>query len=69
MVIAVLVAGPARAEAVAKDAEYWLDRLGPALNMTSYRGVFVYARGDQVSSMQIAHRYQDGVVEERLVPQ
>lgn len=57
------------AETVTKDAEYWLDRLGPSLNMTSYRGVFVYARGDQVSSMQIAHRYQDGLVEERLVPQ
>lgn len=56
-------------DASSRDAEYWLDRLGPALNMTSYRGVFVYARGDQVSSMQIAHRYQDGVVEERLVPQ
>lgn len=51
------------------SAEFWLDRLGPSLNMTSYRGVFVYARGDQVSSMQIAHRYRDGVVEERLVPQ
>ena len=49
-----------------QSAEYWLNRLGPALNMTSYRGVFVYARGDQVSSMQIAHRYRDGMVEERL---
>ena len=52
-----------------KDAEYWLERLGPSMNMTSYRGVFVYARGDQVSSMQIAHRYRNGMVEERLVPQ
>ena len=69
MVLAVCIAGPARADTEARGAEYWLDRLGPALNMTSYRGVFVYARGDQVSSMQIAHRYQDGVVEERLVPQ
>ncbi|MDL0430556.1 MucB/RseB C-terminal domain-containing protein [Marinobacter sp. TBZ242] len=81
MVLAVLLTGQAVAEsggsgstasvddAGSKDAEYWLSRLGPALNMTSYRGVFVYARGDQVSSMQIAHRYQDGIVEERLVPQ
>ncbi|MDF0751938.1 MucB/RseB C-terminal domain-containing protein [Marinobacter sp. 71-i] len=57
------------AEDAERDAEYWLGRLGPALNMTSYRGVFVYARGDQVSSMRIAHRYRDGMVEERLVPQ
>ncbi|MBD3657319.1 MucB/RseB C-terminal domain-containing protein [Marinobacter sp.] len=53
----------------AADADYWLERLGPALNMTSYRGVFVYARGDQVSTMRVAHRYRDGYVEERLVQQ
>lgn len=47
----------------------WLERLGPALNMTSYQGVFVYARGDQVHSLRIAHRYRDGRVEERLVMQ
>nr|WP_235937743.1 MucB/RseB C-terminal domain-containing protein [Marinobacter caseinilyticus] len=51
------------------SAEYWLKRLGPAINMTSYRGVFVYARGDQVSTMQVAHRYHNGQVEERLVQQ
>ncbi|GGC81061.1 MucB/RseB C-terminal domain-containing protein [Marinobacter halophilus] len=47
----------------------WLERLGPALNMTSYRGVFVYARGDRVHSMQIAHRFRNDQVEERLVMQ
>ena len=53
-----------------KDAPgYWLQQLGPALTKTAYQGVFVYARGDQVSSMQIAHRYHDGIVEERLVMQ
>jgi sigma-E factor negative regulatory protein RseB len=57
------------AEDKSDDPEYWLQRLGPALTKTSYRGVFVYARGDQVSSMQVAHRYRDGMVEERLVMQ
>lgn len=52
-----------------QTAADWLERLGPALNMTSYTGVFVYARGDQVHSMRIAHRFQDGRVEERLVLQ
>ncbi|MFO8143015.1 MAG: MucB/RseB C-terminal domain-containing protein [Marinobacter sp.] len=47
----------------------WLERMGPALNMTSYRGVFVYARGDRVHSMQIAHRFRNDQVEERLVMQ
>lgn len=51
------------------SAEEWLARLGPALNMTTYRGVFVYARGERISSMQVAHRYNDGQVEERLVQQ
>jgi len=50
-------------------AMQWLERLGPALTMTSYRGVFVYARGDQVHSMRIAHRYMNDQVEERLVIQ
>lgn len=52
-----------------RSAEQWLEQLGPALNMTSYRGVFVYARGDRVHSMRIAHRFHDGVVHERLVMQ
>lgn len=51
------------------SAEDWLMKLGPALNMTSYRGVFVYARGDRISTMQVAHRYHNGQVEERLVQQ
>lgn len=63
------LAGPLPAAADEDEASVWLERLGPALNMTSYRGVFVYARGESVHSMQIAHRYNDGVVEERLVLQ
>ncbi len=51
------------------DAARWLQRLGPAMNMTSYRGVFVYGRGQQVHSMGVAHRYNGEIVEERLVIQ
>ncbi|WP_228289241.1 MucB/RseB C-terminal domain-containing protein [Marinobacter salinisoli] len=50
-------------------AGQWLERLGPALNMTSYRGVFVYGRGSQMHSLRIVHRYHDGMVQERLVLQ
>lgn len=57
------------AGAAADTAEGWLERLGPALNMTTYRGVLAYTRGDQVSSMRVAHRYQNGRVDERLVQQ
>lgn len=63
------LAAPVLALAGEKTAAYWLEQLGPALNMTSYRGVFVYARGSSVHSMQIAHRYRDGIVRERLVLQ
>lgn len=52
-----------------ETAQEWLHQLAPAMNMTSYRGVFVYSRGDQVSSMKVAHRYRHGEVEERLVRQ
>ncbi|MFL1484494.1 MucB/RseB C-terminal domain-containing protein [Marinobacter sp. LN3S78] len=70
MVLAVtmLAAWPVRG-AEQETADAWLLKLGPALNMTTYRGIFVYSRGDQVSSMMIAHRYRDGRVEERLVQQ
>lgn len=47
----------------------WLTGLAPALEKTSYRGVFFYARGDDAKSMAVFHRYQDGNVRERLVLQ
>lgn len=68
LVFAMLAAGTARGYE-RETAESWLLKLGPALNMTTYRGIFVYSRGDQVNSMMIAHRYRDGRVEERLVQQ
>lgn len=68
VLVALCVPAPVVADQ-SRTAEEWLAQLAPALNMTSYRGVFVYARGDQVSSLQIAHRYRDGMVEERLVLQ
>lgn len=68
VVVALLLARPGAAD-TPLTAEDWLMKMGPALKMTTYRGVFVYSRGDQVSSMMIAHRYRDGMVEERLVQQ
>ncbi|MDN6318539.1 MAG: MucB/RseB C-terminal domain-containing protein [Marinobacter sp.] len=69
LIMAVPAYGVEKENAEGRAAAYWLERLGPALNMTSYRGVFVYARGSSVHSMQIAHRFHNGVVEERLVLQ
>lgn len=67
VVLLLLVIRPVAAEDA--EATQWLERMGPALNMTTYRGVFVYARGDSVHSMRIAHRFHNGMVEERLVLQ
>ncbi|MEX0605437.1 MAG: MucB/RseB C-terminal domain-containing protein [Marinobacter sp.] len=68
LLVATAMSSPVSAEQP-DTAEGWLMKLGPALNMTSYRGVFVYARGDRISTMQVAHRYHNGQVEERLVQQ
>ena len=68
VVLLALIARPVAADDRVSASE-WLQRLGPAMNTTSYRGVFVYARGDRVHSMRIAHRFQDGMVHERLVMQ
>jgi sigma-E factor negative regulatory protein RseB len=67
-VLLVFASGPAMS-AQSQTAEDWLRRLGPAMTLTTYRGVFVYARGELVHTMQIAHRYRDGQIEERLVQQ
>jgi len=48
-------------------AKQWLAKLAPALTHVSYEGVFVYARGGDVNSMRIFHRFRDGNVRERLV--
>lgn len=69
LVLAMPAYGVEKEKTEEKTAAYWLEQLGPALNMTSYRGVFVYARGSSVHSMQIAHRFHKGIVEERLVLQ
>ncbi|WP_404368847.1 MucB/RseB C-terminal domain-containing protein [Marinobacter sp.] len=70
ILMAILLAGPPVAQAGQPEtAGGWLQRMGPAMDQTTYRGVFVYSRGEQVSSMQVAHRYHDGQVEERLVQQ
>lgn len=68
MVVLSVFCAPVAAEQT-NSAAHWLERLAPAIKMTSYRGVFVYARGDRVHSMRIAHRYHDGQIEERLVLQ
>jgi len=65
LILLLLTALPA--QAAEKTAQQWLSAMSDAFSRTGYQGVFIYARGDQVSSMQIAHRFRNGEIEERLV--
>ena len=49
------------------EADEWLENMVSAMKTQSYRGVFVYSRGDISSSMKVIHRYKGGVERERLV--
>ncbi len=49
------------------SGEAWLERMAVAMQTQSYRGVFVYSRGDTFSSMKVIHRYKDGEDREKLV--
>jgi len=49
------------------EAESWLRKMAEARRTQSYEGIFVYGRGDEVSSIQIQHRYKDGSEQERLL--
>jgi sigma-E factor negative regulatory protein RseB len=48
-------------------ADEWLENMASAMKTQSYRGVFVYSRGNISSSMKVIHRYKDGIERERLV--
>ncbi|MCY4245086.1 MAG: MucB/RseB C-terminal domain-containing protein [Gammaproteobacteria bacterium] len=48
------------------DAMDWLMRINHAARNLDYRGVFVYAHGAQMETIQIFHRASGGAVKERL---
>ncbi len=49
------------------SGDAWFERMVVAMQTQSYRGVFVYSRGDISSSMKVIHRYKDGEDREKLV--
>ncbi len=60
------VAGFVHAED-ARDVNYWISRMGEALRTEDYAGVFTYMRGQQFDTVEIVHRFDDGVEKERLL--
>lgn len=61
------VVGCATLQAAAQDAQQWLDRMTSAVEELSYRGTFVHLLGDEVETLQIVHRNDNGRISERIV--
>ena len=51
----------------AKDAEDWLERIGPALTKLNYQGTLVMVSGMHVETLGIFHAYEGGRERMRLV--
>lgn len=49
-----------------RSAQDWLMKMQEASVQSNYKGTFVFTRGRMTSTVQIVHRYQDGVEQERL---
>lgn len=53
--------------ACAEGAHDWLMKIGNAAHRLDYDGTFVYLHGQQLESMRIVHKVEDGRERERLV--
>lgn len=53
--------------AQAADPQTLLTRMQQAAGSLNYDGIFVYQHGDQLETLRIIHKLQDGVMRERLV--
>jgi sigma-E factor negative regulatory protein RseB len=49
-----------------RSPDYWIEKMSSSLLRENYRGVFTLARGRQFSSLEVDHRFRDGVVQEQL---
>jgi sigma-E factor negative regulatory protein RseB len=49
------------------DPADWLKMMIDARKTQTYQGIFVFSRGDEMSSMRVLHSYTDGVEQERLI--
>jgi len=48
------------------DTEQWIKKMRTAAIYESYRGVFMFTRGEMSSSMRVVHRFYKGQEQERL---
>ena len=50
----------------ADDVKIWLDRMNLAVEQLNYRGTYVHVVDGNAETLDIAHRYADGSVHERI---
>lgn len=61
--LVLLIGGPVQAQ---PDTAQWIKKMRTAAMYESYRGVFMFSRGEMSSSMRVVHRFHQGQEQERL---
>lgn len=57
------------AHADSRDPSVWLDRMGEAVEKTSYEGTVIRVRNGEAEALKVVHTYADGVIREKVVAQ
>ena len=65
-VASMFVGGPVQAD---RQPEDWLNRMGAAVQSTSYEGTVIRIRGGTAEALKVVHTVKDGVVMEKVVAQ
>jgi sigma-E factor negative regulatory protein RseB len=55
--------------AASDDPREWLNRMGAAVQSTSYEGTVIRIRGGEAESLKVVHQVADGVIREKVVAQ
>jgi sigma-E factor negative regulatory protein RseB len=62
-----LTVGPVLAGSV--EPREWLNRMGAAVQSTSYEGTVIRIRGGEAEALKVVHKVVDGVIREKVVAQ
>lgn len=66
MIAGAILSASMQLPAADREAVNWLGRMGQSLQTENYNGVFTYMRGSTFETIEIVHRHEDGVEQERL---
>ena len=66
-IVALMAATPASADAV--TPREWLNRMGAAVQSTSYEGTVIRLRDGELEALKVVHKIGDGVIQEKVVAQ